>query len=415
MNEAITRTATVVVRHSAGCRDRERGAGWRKCACPKSLVLYDGADKRNRRMSAKTRSWERAEAAAQEWLDGFNPDKIELKALKAAKEGATVTVEKAVGAYVADMVSRLGDNGTVRAARMLLGDVDPETAEVRKRGKLLAWLDGIDPRPAAVSDVTSSHLDSWRRTWRFGSDLTAADAVVKVRTFFRFCRSRGWLAADPSADFRRPKVRKGSRTTVFTDEQYAKVLEAAKARGRRAEAFVEMLRWSGMSLVDAVQFRPAALDGDVLSYRRQKTGTTAAPVVPAHVAALLRSVPTDGDPAAPFRDRSIPLSSDTDRWRRLLQECFAEAGIESVRTDVGDRPPHPHMLRDTFAVGHIRAGVPLLNVARMLGHSDTKVTERHYLPWVKEMDSHHAATVRAALAPQLPKPAAGVVPFRIAK
>jgi site-specific recombinase XerD len=39
---------------------------------------------------------------------------------------------------------------------------------------------------------------------------------------------------------------------------------------------------------------------------------------------------------------------------------------------------HPHQLRDTFAVGLLSAGVPLEEVARALGHSSVKTTEKHY-------------------------------------
>lgn len=44
---------------------------------------------------------------------------------------------------------------------------------------------------------------------------------------------------------------------------------------------------------------------------------------------------------------------------------------------------HPHMLRDTFAVELLLAGVPLDQVSLLLGHSSIKVTEKHYAPFVK--------------------------------
>ncbi|MGC1647732.1 MAG: tyrosine-type recombinase/integrase [Candidatus Sulfotelmatobacter sp.] len=44
---------------------------------------------------------------------------------------------------------------------------------------------------------------------------------------------------------------------------------------------------------------------------------------------------------------------------------------------------HPHMLRDTFAVEMLLAGVPLEQVSILLGHKSVKITEKHYAPWVK--------------------------------
>jgi integrase len=42
-----------------------------------------------------------------------------------------------------------------------------------------------------------------------------------------------------------------------------------------------------------------------------------------------------------------------------------------------------HMLRDTFAVELLLAGVTLEKVSKLLGHKSIRVTEKHYAPWVK--------------------------------
>ena len=54
-----------------------------------------------------------------------------------------------------------------------------------------------------------------------------------------------------------------------------------------------------------------------------------------------------------------------------MQKLFTLAGITEVRNELGKaRPPHPHMLRDTFAVWNLRHGVPLHAVSKMLGHGN---------------------------------------------
>src|ERR1700674_2959884 len=136
-----TRTVRVKVRHSKGCKDLKEGTDWRRCNCPKSLLIYDGGGSgTNRRISAKTRSWAKAENLAQEYLDRFDPDKAELKRFRTAKEREQVTIEEAVALYCGDMIVRLGDHGTVAMARSLLGHVDPETKAVNKNGHLFDWL-----------------------------------------------------------------------------------------------------------------------------------------------------------------------------------------------------------------------------------------------------------------------------------
>jgi len=54
------------------------------------------------------------------------------------------------------------------------------------------------------------------------------------------------------------------------------------------------------------------------------------------------------------------------------------------------------MLRDTFAVEMLLAGVPLEQVSLLLGHKSAKITEKHYAPWVKARQEQLAANVRKA-------------------
>ena len=76
-----------------------------------------------------------------------------------------------------------------------------------------------------------------------------------------------------------------------------------------------------------------------------------------------------------------------------LKEVFKAAGIESVKTDIRDREPHSHMLRDTFAVGQLRTQYKLdqINhkaIADALGDT-VKVMLNHYSPWIKELEEAH--------------------------
>jgi integrase len=61
--------------------------------------------------------------------------------------------------------------------------------------------------------------------------------------------------------------------------------------------------------------------------------------------------------------------SPSDQQRRM-QDGGEAAGI--------DRPIGFHGLRDTFAGHLVVAGVPLLTVSKLLGHADTRTTEKYY-------------------------------------
>ncbi len=412
------RTVKVIVRHSADCKDRKKGSEWRRCRCPKSLLIYDGGGSgANRRVSAKTRSWEQAEKQAQEILDSWNPEKQELKRLRAEKERKQVRIEQAVALYIADMITRLGDNGTVAMARSLLGNIHPDSKVVLSKGHFFEWLDKLPQRPTFISEITPAHLTSWRASWKFGSDLTAANRWTMVKGFFSFCESQDWIDDTPARKLKPIEVEPGNRTTIFTDAQYDKILEAVslydpentpeatrKNWQDRLRAFVQLMRWSGMALIDAVQFRPEQIGSDgILRYRRQKTGGRAFAPIPRPVLEELRAVPPERDSvgaAMPFRTRDVDVNSDTRKWGRRVQTLFQLAGIDKVQTEHGMRPPHPHMLRDTFAVGHLRKGAALRTVSKMLGHAKTMTTEKAYLPWVDELEKAHIADARKSMKKQ---------------
>jgi len=56
------------------------------------------------------------------------------------------------------------------------------------------------------------------------------------------------------------------------------------------------------------------------------------------------------------------------------------------------------MLRDTFAVEMLLAGVPIDQVSILLGHSSVKITEKHYMPWVRARQEQLEQSVRKAWA-----------------
>jgi hypothetical protein len=191
------RTVNVVVRHSADCKHKKKGSGYPGCTCSKSLWIYEHG--RDRRESAKTRSWEEAEKRAQEIRDSWDPDKQELKRLRAKEEAEQVPIAAAIGQHIADMVTRLGDNGTVAMARSLLGNVDAQSHSVIKQGQMLNWLETIPTakRPDNIADLTTSHLTAWRATWKF-NDYTGAQRWGMVKSFFNFCEVQGWIQDSPA-------------------------------------------------------------------------------------------------------------------------------------------------------------------------------------------------------------------------
>lgn len=405
----VTRNAYVRVRHSAKCRDRDKGPKWEKCNCRKWLFKYDSSKgPQTEKESARTRSWTEAEAKALAWLDQFNPDKVRIRLLEAektAKEGTAAKIETAIAKYIQDKQVRLKrEPSTVTRAKRVLGDVDPQTFEVKQKGLLLKWLDTLSPRPIFVSDLTSDHITDFVTTWAQYKNSTITSNWTTLKNFFKVCRVRKWISLSPCQDIETPGQGKEEDSIAhFTDEEYSKIQAEAVAQAhatanhkgnslslferqerQRVFTIVELMRYSGMALVDATEFRQEYIRDGVLTYWRRKTRKKAKKpavvLLPDHVLELLRTVPpANGTPEQPFRNSKVIITSDTGRWRRLFQWLCEDAGVKEVQTDAGPKKPHPHMLRHTFAVDMIRKpGCLTRDVALMLGDTE-KIVEDTYL------------------------------------
>ena len=74
-------------------------------------------------------------------------------------------------------------------------------------------------------------------------------------------------------------------------------------------------------------------------------------------------------------------------WQRTLQSLFRIAGIENG---------FAHRFRDAFSVRLLLAGVPIEQVSALLGHSDIRITQLHYNPWVRDRQLQLEADLQRA-------------------
>lgn len=206
------------MRHSYGCKQLD-DSEYQKCNCSKSLLKYsslksdrplNATASANWRERAHTRKWSEAQRQATDWLNSFHPDKAELRRQEqeiARLNGRAIevpTVQMAVGRYIQDAVARNLGPTTIAMAKTVLGDAEPNTGEVKLRGKLFPWLDHQSiSKPVLISDITPAMLTRWGSTWKT-SDMTAATEHGKMKAFFKFCKEQGWFGDKPSpaADIR---------------------------------------------------------------------------------------------------------------------------------------------------------------------------------------------------------------------
>jgi integrase len=406
------------------------------CRCPKWIYANPSGGK-PQRIAAGTPSFTEACEQAQKLLRGFDPD------IRAAREitqpAPGLSIEETVERYLGVLQGRkLSDNYLSIVSANFRRRRPRKDGHGKERAvqipSLLDFLDRENLLAAVpvtrMEQVTSAAVKRWQSSWR-ANDSTSRILRIKAKSFFVWALGEGYLDRLPVFD-KGQALASGNRCGYFTDEQYTRLIEAlpffpVPHSGRmeekrppvanyaaRLRAFIEAGRWGGMAIRDIVMFRPAEnLEGNVLAYRRHKNrrkrnSSTALVELFAEVAERLRTVPAETGSSAeqPFFFPGTTLDQNCVLWRKRFQRLCAFAGIKEVETQIGTvRLSHPHMLRDTCAIDAITHGVPIGDVAKMLGHSTTEITERNYLFWVQKRLDSCLANQRAALARRL-QPAA---------
>lgn len=368
-------TVSVYPRHNASCADRE-DRDCKDCDCMKSIYIFQGG--RDFRFSAKTRSWKKAENLKVEIEDYFDPVKNELRKLKDAQQANRATVAEAVETYITD------------AATRNLSLATQKKHEVLFRKQMLNWAAQHGIR--CVDEVTTVRLTQWRASWSSLAPLTIRNTQERVKAFFEFCVKQGWLAKNPASLLSRIIV-KQKPTGYFTPDQFEKLLRTTSLFGQgsrdgkgaiwseRLRVMLLLMRWSGLRIGDAVTLERSRLVGDNIFLYQAKTGTPVYVPLPPDVAASLRNVPPGKKPNARyFFWTGINKVSAVGHWERSFRRLFK---LADLRDDDGNpKRCHPHMLRDTFAVENLLAGILIDQVSILLGHSSVKITERHYSPFV---------------------------------
>jgi integrase len=239
---------------------------------------------------------------------------------------------------------------------------------------------------------------AFRASWPH-QNLTALKTLERLRAFFRFAQESGWISENPARKLKNPRVTH-TPTLPFTREEMTRILAACDAYAQtragsgnaaRLRALVLLLRYSGLRIRDGVTLcRDRIVDAKLFLYTA-KTGTAVYCPLPEAVMRALEAIPTTSREYFFWTGESEPKSAVGD-WQRSLRKLFALAKVMHG---------HAHRFRDTFAVELLLARVPLERVSVLLGHQSTRITEKHYSPWVRARQEQLEADVRSSWAADL--------------
>lgn len=82
-------------------------------------------------------------------------------------------------------------------------------------------------------------------------------------------------------------------------------------------------------------------------------------------------------------------------WRTKLKKVFKAAGKFDER-------PTPHRFHHTFVRILLESGVPIADVAELIGDTE-EVVRRHYAKWVPERQARLKGILQKALGPKTPR------------
>lgn len=372
---------SVYTRHYPPCRKTD--ASYRRCRCPKWIngTLPTGQFIRE---SARTRSWETAERKAR--LMEFQADPLRPAA---PQSECRITIVKAVKDFLADEQGRKLANTSTSQSKTLL------------EKQLLSWAQSESLK--FLDELTTSKLRDFRTSWGNGA-LTTQRKHHRLNGFFAFCMENDWILKNASKRMKPVNV-SPKPTDYFTPEEFSRIIDGTYAYGNwrggrdfkhrplRLRTLILLMRWSGLSILDAVTLERRRLERNRLFLYRHKTGVPVYVPIPPDVVSLLHGLP-NSNPRYFFWSGNGDPHTAKKGWQRTLRRLFKTLAL---KTEDGEpKRCHPHMFRDTFAVELLLAGALMDQVSLLLGHSSIKITEKHYAPFVKARQQQLEASARMA-------------------
>jgi integrase/recombinase XerD len=238
---------------------------------------------------------------------------------------------------------------------------------------------------AGLDALTQLDLEAVRNfpaTWP-NRNIADRKKLEATKAFFRFCWESGWISHNPASKLKAPRTMEPP-TMPFTREEIDRTLAAcdncgAKRRkigrrdARRLRALVLLLRFTGLRIRDAVTLRREHLTNGKLLLFTAKIGTPVYCPLPGFLVTELEMAQSSSLQHFFWSGEAKPKSCVGD-WQRSLRKLFRLADVTNG---------HAHRFRHTFAVELLLAGVPLDRVATLLGHTNSKITERHCAPWIR--------------------------------
>jgi hypothetical protein len=207
---SASRTVTVYTRHKSACPNKGNPY-WRKCRCTKYLYSY--ANGASRQLSAKTRSWEKAEMHAQEIRASFEPAKQAQQEHEARTTTHTggIEITQATDEFMKEIERLNREEATRKKYKLTLS-------------RMSTWCTAQRPPVFLLAQLDVPTLRRWILSWD-GAPTTRHNQHQRLIAFFYFCIGQGWTKENPAKRIKNVPADQ-DETLPFTREQYEALLDA---------------------------------------------------------------------------------------------------------------------------------------------------------------------------------------------
>jgi len=375
----------------------ERKKGWRRCECP--IFLSGTLHGKFKRQTTGKWEWDEARLAAAEWetLGRWNATRHETVTTSATKKDAveSATISDATEAFLASCRDR--------------GIAHPTLAKYKTFTKqLLAF---AEQRGCVhVEQLTILDMDKFYSSWKDGK-RSRAKKLERLKSFVKFCVKRKWLRENIAEDLQAPEGSSISASkTPFTDDELTRIYAACDSIGPPKPPGPGYRNWGGEDLKDFIMLSihtglrisdiatfdiTKRLKGNDVFLRMHKTRKELYTWIPDWLVERLRKRENRYGSLVFRTGNSLVMRTMAELWRVKLARVFALAGPF-------EETPTPHRLRHTFVRILLQKGVPVADVAELIGDTE-EIVRRHYAKWVVERQARLTRILQEAFDDH-PKP-----------
>lgn len=260
----------------------------------------------------------------------------------------------------------------------------PRTIDNYKRQltPFVEWLNEQDVHYLGAVASTHVRLYILHCRERGLADTSVNTAARSLRAFFNFCVREEWLSKSPMDKMKMPKLPK-KLPTAMTKENVKILIKSAE--NERDRAMILFLLDTGLRSSEFCSLDAGDIDvgtGRVLVRSGKGAKDRIVYIGAKTIKSLIRYYASRGVP-----EKYEPVWLSGKVRQRLTKYALAQI-LERYTKKLGFAC-NPHELRRTFATMCLRAGMDILTLQRLMGHSDITVLKHYLLLLDEDLESAH--------------------------